>query len=52
MNEPCFFGPTKYLSQTHSTEKKRKKTQAKRRCVSQAEKTPNKTGQANMLEKL
>lgn len=51
MNEPCYFGPTKYLSQTYSTEKK-KKTQAKRRCVSQVEKTPNKTGQANMLEKL
>lgn len=51
MNEPCFFGPTKYLSQTHSTEKN-KKAHAKRRCVSQAEKTPNKTGQANMLEKL
>lgn len=51
MYEPCFFGPMKYLSQTHSTEKK-KKAQARRRCVSQVEKTPNKTGQANMLEKL
>lgn len=47
------FSDQRNVYHEHIQQKKaKKKTQAERRCVSQAEKTPNKTGQANMLEKL